>query len=173
MRMPEEILESLFALLPEAKFSNNATATINFGWGSQKDLNKYLKLKGSKRKYPLIWLVNSTETENVMAKTIDKKCRLLIAINSEKMANINPTIWDSDFKITLNPIKDNVLIALDNSGATQITNVNNIGIERVPNYPYEGSEETQAIDIWNVIVLDVDVRFNDFSTCFNTIQFNN
>lgn len=170
MQSPEKILTDLFDLLPEATFANGNTAKIEFGWGSQQDLNKYIKLKGNKRKYPLIWLVNGKETENRLGLTIERRCRLIIAINSTKMENLNPTIWASDFDVTLNPIKENVLTALTCSGRTNL-NQTTIDIERLPNYSEEGTNKTKTIDIWNAIVIDCDVTFNNNTNCFNTIKF--
>lgn len=170
MQSPEKILTELFDLLPDATFSNGNTAKIDFSWGSQQDLNKYIKLKGSKRKYPLIWLVNTKWTENRLGETMKSRIRLILAINSTKMENINPTIWDSDFEITLNPIKENVLTALTKSGRT-ILNQTTIDIERLPNYSEEGTNNTKTIDVWNAIVIDCDVEISHNSTCFNQINF--
>lgn len=170
MRSPEEILNDLFDLLPDANFSNGGTSKIAFSWGSQQDLNKYIKLKGSKQKYPLIWLVNTKWNENRLGLTETSRVRLIIAINSEKMANLNPTIWASDFEITLNPIKDNVLAALTKSGRTNL-NQTTIDVERLPNYSDEGTNKTKTIDIWNAIVIDCDVTINHNTNCFNKINF--
>ena len=170
MQSPEKILTELFGLLPDATFGNGNTAKIDFSWGSQQDLNKYIKLKGNKRKYPLIWLVNTKWQENRLGKTMKSRIRLILAINSTKMENINPTIWDTDFEETLNPIKENVLTALTKSGRT-ILNQTTIDIERLPNYSEEGTNKTKTIDIWNAIVIDCDVEINHNSTCFNQINF--
>lgn len=170
MQSPEKILTELFDLLPDATFSNGNTAKIDFSWGSQQDLNKYIKLKGNKRKYPLIWLVNTKWQENRLGQTMKSRIRLILAINSTKMENINPTIWDTDFEETLNPIKENVLTALTKSGRT-ILNQTTIDIERLPNYSDEGTNKTKTIDIWNAIVIDCDVEINHNSTCFNQINF--
>ena len=70
MQSPEKILTELFDLLPDATFGNGNTAKIDFSWGSQQDLNKYIKLKGNKRKYPLIWLVNTKWQENRLGQTM-------------------------------------------------------------------------------------------------------
>jgi hypothetical protein len=146
MQSPEKVLTELFDLLPDAIFSNGSTAKIDFSWGSQQDLNKYIKLKGSKRKYPLIWLVNTKWNENRLGQTMKSRVRLILAINSTKLENINPTIWDSDFEITLNPIKENVLTALTKSGRT-ILDQTTIDIERLPNYSDEGTNKTKTIEI--------------------------
>jgi len=170
MQSPEKILTELFDLLPDAIFSNGSTAKIDFSWGSQQDLNKYIKVKGSKRKYPLIWLVNTKWNENRLGQTMKSRVRLILAINSTKLENINPTIWDSDFEITLNPIKENVLTALTKSGRTNL-NQTTIDIERLPNYSDEGTNKTKTIEIWNAIVIDCDVEINHNSICFNKINF--
>lgn len=170
MQSPENILANLFDLLPLANFSNSKTAKVGFGWGSQHDLNKYIKVLGSKQKYPLIWLVSSEWIENPLAKTIKgNRKRFVIAINSTKLENLNPSIWNTDFEVTLNPIKDNVLLALANSGRS-ILRKDNISIERVPNYS-DGQDATETIDIWNAIVIDCDIELNHNSTCFNNIKF--
>jgi hypothetical protein len=169
----EDILTELFALLPLATFANAKTAPITFSWGNDKDLAKYLKLRLSKVNYPLIWLVTGDEIENRMANVILRKCRLIIAINSIRETEINPSIWETDFRLTLNPLKENVLIALQNSGKTRIVNPDKVTVRREPNYCDEGTNKAKTIDIWNAIVLDLEVEFNSRTNCFQEIQFIN
>lgn len=172
MQAPEEILKDLFDLLPDAVFKNTKTARIGFGWGSQDDLNKYIKVLGNKQKYPLIWLVNTKWTENRLAQTIKgNNVRLIIAVNSNKLEALNPTIWDDDFKIVLDPIKENILLALATSGRTILQN-DNIDIQRVPNYSHNENNKTKTIDIWNALVIDCTIELNHNSKCFTTIKFN-
>lgn len=167
----EKILTDLVGLLPEANFSNGSTAVVQFGWGSQLDLNKHLLAKGKLRKYPLIWLENGKQTENRKTSEIQRRCRFIIAMNSEKLTNLNPLIWETDFEVTLEPIKENLLTALTNSGKTLLDEAN-IEVQRYPNFSNEGTNKTKAIDVWNAIAIDCDVNFIQ-NSCFQTLFFNN
>ena len=174
----EKILTDIVALLPEANFSNGNTAVIQFGWGSQLDLNKHLLAKGKLRKYPLIWLVQNKETEDVRKRRITKRLKIIIAINSEKLTNLNPLIWETDFEITLNPIANNFIKAINNNGKSKLTD-GIVSREKLPNYSEKinsasnvDANKTKAIDVWNAILLECEVEFND-NTCFQNIIFNN
>lgn len=174
MIVVEDIITDLVALLPIATFPNAVTKTISFSWGNEYDLNKYLKANIKQGNYPLIWLVTGNENDDRMANVITRKCRFVIAINSVRLSELNPLIWNTDYRITLNPVKDNLLTALDNSGITRIVNANTVTVRREPNYTSEKSaNKTATIDLWNAIVIDLEVEFNARSTCFNTLQFNN
>lgn len=171
MIIVEDILDKVFVQLPPYIDSNSKSFPIRFEWGDQPDLLLYLKTI-SGNKYPLIWLVSNDEKVSRYAHTLTKQCRLILAKDSKHVTNRNPTVWKTEFKDCLNPLLENVLIALEKSGVTMI--LNEYTTRREANYTEE--DQTKATDFWNVIVLDIELKFTEKSDgteqCINTIKFN-
>lgn len=164
MIVTETLLKSIFNQLPNYIDSNSKDFPIKFEWGDQEDLLLFLKtIKGNK--YPLVWLVNGEQTTNRVQNAVTRKCRFILAKDSKNVTNRNPTVWNTEFTNCLNPLLENVLKALESSGVT--------GIEaefverREANYTEENLQK--ATDFWNVIVLDITIRFKD--GCINLIKF--
>lgn len=171
MIVTETILRDIFTQLPPYIDSNSKSFPIRFEWGDQPDLLLYLKqIAGNK--YPLIWLVNGDQTPDRYAHTLTRKCRLIIAKDSKHVTNRNPKVWDTEFKDCLNPVLENVYKALERSGVTTIVSIENE--RREANYTEE--DRTKATDFWNVIILDITLRFEEKSDgtpqCIKTIKFN-
>lgn len=163
MIVVEEILAELFSQLPKYKDSNNKEFEIKYEWGSEKDLTLFLKTI-SGNKYPLIWLVQGRQTDNDFTHSTERNLRLILAKNSEQKTNRNPTVFKNDFKNCLNPLLVNVLKCLKSSGVTSIINNGQMDVDRRANYTEESNEsKTFAIDYWNAIILDINVRFEEKS----------
>jgi len=170
MIVSETILRDIFSQLPSYIDSNSKLFPIRYEWGDQPDLLLFLKtIKDNK--YPLVWLVNGDETVDRVRHTLTRRCRLILAKDSQHVTNRNPTVWDTEFVNCLNPLLENVLKALDRSGVTTILSIENQ--RREANYTEE--DLTKATDFWNVIVLDINVLFKEKSDgtaqCINTIKF--
>lgn len=152
MKVSETILREIFNQLPPYIDSNSKSFPIRFEWGDQADLLLFLK-SISGNKYPLIWLVSGEQTVDRYQHSISRNCRFIIADNAKNQTNRNPTVWDNEFVKVLNPLLENVLIALERSG---VSSINGTHIERrEANYTEE--DLTKAIDFWNVIVLDINL----------------
>ena len=159
----EEILAQIFTQIPKYKDKNNNEFSIKYEWGSEKDLTLFLKTI-SGNKYPLVWLVQGKQTDNIREHNSERRLRLIIAKNSDQKENRNPTVFKSDFKYCLNPLYENVLKCLEKSGVSSIINDGDVEVERRANYTEESNEsKTFAIDYWNAIILDIDVRFEEKS----------
>jgi len=170
MIVSETILREIFAQLPPYTDSNDKDFPIRYEWGDQADLILYLKqIAGNK--YPLIWLVNGSQTIDRTAHSLTRKCRLLLAKDSKHVTNRNPTVWDTEFTTCLNPLLDNVLKALERSGVTTI--IGTFDENRSANYTEE--DLLKATDFWNVIVLDITIKFDEKAdgtpNCIKTIKF--
>ncbi|WP_295677336.1 hypothetical protein [uncultured Empedobacter sp.] len=170
MIVSETILKEIFSQLPSYVDGNSKSFPIKYEWGDQSDLILFLK-QISGNKYPLVWLVNGDETPNIVTHKLTRRCRLILAKDSNHVTNRNPTVWNTEFEICLNPLLDNVLKALERSGVTKILSIENQ--RREANYTEEDS--TKATDFWNVIVLDINIEFSEKSdgtpNCINTIKF--
>lgn len=171
MIVSEKILKNIFLQLPPYVDSNQKSFSIRFEWGDQADLILYLKqIAGNK--YPLIWLVNGDQQPDRYAHTLTRKCRLILAKDSKHVTNRNPLVWDTEFENCLNPLLKNIYKALERSGVTTILSIENE--RREANYTEENL--LKATDFWNVIVLDITLKFTEKSDgtaqCISTIKFN-
>ena len=164
----EETLGRFVDLFPPLTDANTNDFKIHYNWGTQEVLNKYLKMYKD-AVYPLVWLINSTNTENEQTKRINRSARIVIATKSNAVNEFNPYQYQNDFLNILNPVKKNLLKAIRASGISQLTN-ENYKYSFIPNYSYEDSEGT-LIDVWNAIVIDLEVEFRTDYTCINAIKF--
>jgi len=170
MIVTETILREIFSQLPPYIDGNNKSFPIKYEWGDQADLILFLKqIAGNK--YPLVWLVNGDQSPDRYAHTLTRKCRLILAKDSKHVTNRNPTVWDTEFSNCLNPLLENVYKALERSGVTMIVSTENE--RREANYTEE--DLLKATDFWNVIILDITLKFTEKSDgtpqCINTIKF--
>lgn len=169
MIVEETILREIFEQLPAYVADTTKpeiVKPIRYEWGSQPDLIKWLKtIEGNK--YPLVWLEGSKSKYDRSKHNSEKRCRLILANLSEKQNNRNPSIWDDDFVKCLNPLLDNVLQALERSNVTTI--LNTYEVFRDANYTEE--DLNKGTDFWNVIILDIELRFeekaNEEPMCIN------
>jgi hypothetical protein len=90
---------------------------------------------------------------------------LILAKDSQHVTNRNPKVWETEFVDCLNPLLENIYKALESSGATTILSIDNE--RREANYTEE--DLLKATDFWNVIILDITLRFTD--NCINKIKF--
>jgi len=164
----EETLGRLVDLLPPLIDANDNEFKVHYNWGSQEVLNKYLKMYKD-AVYPLVWLINSNNTENEQTKRINKNARIVIATKSFAVNEFNPYQYQNDFLKVLNPVKINLIKAIRSSGITQLNN-EDYNHSFVPNYSFEDNDGT-LIDVWNAIVLDLDIEFRTDYTCINAIKF--
>lgn len=163
----EERLGELFDLLPVVTDANDNEFKPTFMWGTQDVLNKYLTLPMEQSKYPLIWLVNGEDNYDSMKPNIRRETRLVIAMRSDKVDEFNPFIYETDYKMILNPVLDNVLTALQNSTISFFYD-REFTVQRLPNYSVNNNGNGM-IDIWNAIVLDCSIDINN--QCLLPIKF--
>lgn len=175
MIVTEKILAEIFAQLPTVTDSNNEVFSVKFSWGGEKDLNPYLKsLAGAK--YPLIWLVEGDDLIEHGAHAATRKAKLFIAKKSENRDALNPTVYNGDFAETLNPILENMVKAIEKSGATKIVGTK-YRVSRRANYTEVDNKNTEspAIDCWNVILWEGEIEFLEKADgtplCINQIRF--
>lgn len=170
MIVTETLLKEIFSQLPPYKDSNDKEFPIRFEWGNQNHLILFLtKISGNK--YPLIWLVEGSQDVDRTAHSTTRNCRLIIAKDCKNKTDRNPTVWNNEFIAALNPLLENVLKALERSGVTSIIGTHTE--DRRANYTEEDLAKT--VDFWNVIVLDINIKFKEKSDgtpqCINTIKF--
>lgn len=167
----ETELERLIDVLPQITDANSNTFSINFDYGSPEVLAKYLSLKG-KLSFPLIWSEIQEDTNNLREPSVTRNnARIIIMNETQAPDEFNPYQYKYDFDLILQPIADNLLIALENSGISRI-NTQNIRTQRIPNYSMREIEKS-LVYICNAIVITADITFTGLTSCLNQIQFNN
>jgi len=170
MIVSETILREIFSQLPPYTDGNDKDFPIRYEWGDQADLILFLKTIAG-NKYPLVWLVNGSQTVDRTAHSLTRKMRLILAKDSKHVENRNPKVWDTEFVNCLNPLLSNVLKALERSGVTTI--IGTFDETRSANYTEE--DLLKATDFWNVIVLDITIKFEEKADgtpqCIKTIKF--
>lgn len=168
----EEQLERYVDVLPKHK--NVATGSelpIRFNWGTQEKLNQFMLMPESVSKYPLIWLVEQRDEENSETENISRKgAKIIIATQSLGANRFNPEIYKTDYKDILNPIKNNLIKALESGGISILGP--KYKVFRVKDYSWrENGDKPATTDIWNVIIIEADITFLNTERCINTIKF--
>lgn len=159
----EERLGEIVDQLPEMDLFGNSYP-VRYNWGTQDVLNKFL-INNSKV-YPLVWLIPPSVDESEDTATISSNCRIVIATLSDKKERFNPFIYKTDYDNLLNPIKNNLIKALAKSS---ISEINHRRVKREPNYSVSKNNKGATIAVWNAILIDIKIVFND--NCLKKIIF--
>ena len=155
----EEKLRELIALMPA--WEN--THPIRYDWGTTDVLNKFLILKESVSKYPLIWLVTSKDTDDLLRNRVTRKARFVIATRSNNSDGFNLEQYKTDYQKILIPVYNNFINLLNQSGVSKIID-SSIEKELMPNYSVN-SNGKGLIAVWNALVLDLEIELTD--NCIN------
>lgn len=148
----EEKIRELVSLMPE--WEN--THPIRYDWGTIDVLNKFLILKESVSKYPLIWLVTSKDTDDLLRNRVTRNARFVIATRSNDTDGFNAQQYQTDYLKVLIPVYNDFITLLNSSGISKIVN-SSIDKELKPNYSVNDNGKG-LITIWNAIVLDLEVE---------------
>jgi len=157
----EEKLGEILDLLPGIIDANGNTFKPFFNWGTQDILNKYLTLPKNQDTYPLIWLVPASDEAKTNNTSVVRDVELILAMHSDKQDYFNPEIYQTDYKVVLNPLLENVIKALEKSGVSEVQDLK-YKYDKHPNYSVTiQGEKTKTVDVWNVIVLKCKLRLKD------------
>src|SRR3972149_3512311 len=148
----EEKIRELVALMPA--WEN--THPIRYDWGTIDVLNKFLILKESVSKYPLIWLVTSKDTDDLLRNRVTRNARFVIATRSNDVDAFNSKQYQTDYINILIPVYNNFIKLLNSSGISKIVG-STIDKELKPNYSVNDNGKG-LVTIWNAIVLDLEVE---------------
>lgn len=155
----EEKLRELVELMPRW----NDTHTVRYDWGTIDVLNKFLILKENVSKYPLIWLVTSKDTDDLLRNRVTRNARLVIATRSNDVDGFNKKQYQTDYTKILIPVYNDFITLLNSSGVSKIVN-SKVDKELKPNYSINDNGKG-LVTIWNAIVLDLEIEFTD--NCIN------
>lgn len=168
----EETLGKLVKMIPNI-IVNEIEYSVQYNWGTQEVLNKYLiKFASSNRNgiYPLIWLIVGKDNNDISAKTINRNARIVIATRSLNKDEFNEFQFQTYYKEILYPIQQNLIKVLQRSGISEIKEDSYVS-EFVPNYSFEDNKGT-LIDTWNAIVLNIDITFQtDYQCRLKQVKF--
>jgi len=151
----EEKLRELVALMPKW----NGTHDVRYDWGTIDVLNKFLVLKESKSKYPLIWLVTSKDTDDLLRNRVTRQARFVIATRSNDVDSFNAKQYQTDYKEILIPVYNDFITVLNSSGISKIVG-STIDKELKPNYSVNDNGKG-LVTIWNALVLDIEVELTN------------
>lgn len=163
----EEKIRDLVKLMP-AFVDGNGNYPIRYDWGTIDVLNKFLLLKENISKYPLIWLVTGTRTQDRIRNTVSSKARFIIATRSNKSDEFNEFQYQTDYVKVLIPVYENFIKVLDRSAVSTIIGDTN-DAEIVPNFSFTNNNKG-LITIWNAIYIDIEVKIEG-NKCLNTVKF--
>lgn len=166
----EEQLGRLVEVLPSITDANDNVFPINYNWGTEEILNQYLKLNG-KLSFPLIWLETGEDTNDLREQSVKRQANIIILNESQAPQEFNPYQYQYDFSLVLQPIADNLIKALEQSGISRFDD-RNIKTKRVTKYSMRENDKS-LIFICNAIVINAEITFSNVSSCLQTIQFNN
>lgn len=157
----EETLGKLVNLLPTVDINGN-NFTVKYNWGTEEVLNKYL-ITNKENSYPLIWLINGIDKNDIKNYKISRNARIVIATRSMNKEEFNEFQFQTYYKEILYPIQMNVIKVLESSGISEIID-DNYSSKFVPNYSFQ-DEKGSLVDIWNAIVLDVNISISTIYPC--------
>ena len=158
----EEKLRELIALMP-SNINANGEFPIRYDWGTIDVLNKFLILKENISKYPLIWLVTSKDTDDLLRNRVTRNARLVIATRSNDVDGFNKKQYQTDYTNILIPVYNDFITLLNSSGISKIVN-SKVEKELKPNYSINDNGKG-LVTIWNAIVLDLEIELTD--NCIN------
>ena len=165
----ENELARLVEVLPPIVDANSNSFAINYNWGTAEVLAEYLTLNG-KLSFPLIWLEVGEDTNDLREPSVKRNANIIILSETQAPSEFNPYQYQYDFNVVLQPIADNLIIALENSGISRI-DTTNIKTKRITKYAMREVDKS-LVFICNAIVINADITFSGLSSCLNQIQFN-
>lgn len=171
MLIVEHILRDIIAQMPTINV-NGLDSNVKFHWGSERELNAYLKLN-KENSYPLIWLTPSPEThQEANDRRVERNCTFIIAQREETKDLFNDERYIYNFDLVLNPITYWLQQGLTNSGATRLITPR-FEVYKLPNYSQSETSKTKngTIELWDAVRVRCNVEFNNF--CINTISWLN
>jgi len=121
MMVFEDELARLIEVLPPVLDAKTNVFPVNFGWGTEEVLASYLSMKG-KLSFPLVWLVEGEDVNDLREPSVRRSARIVILNESQAPNEFNPYQHQYDYDNILQPILDNLLLALEQSGISRYDN---------------------------------------------------
>lgn len=164
----EDQLHRIVEILPPVVDAKNNPYRPQFNWGTEEVLANYLALKG-KLSFPLIWLVEGEDINDLREPSVKRRAKIVILNESQAPNEFNPYQHQYDYDRILQPIANNLLKALDESGISRWDN-QTFKTRRVKKYSLR-EDKKNLLFICNAIVLEAEITFSGVSSCLRTINF--
>jgi hypothetical protein len=154
----EEKMRELILLLPQ-NVNTNGSFPIKYDWGTIDILNKFLSLKTNASKYPLIWLVISSDTDDLLRPRVTRKARFVIATRSAEVDEFNNYQYRTDYAFVLIPVYNDFITLLKRSGISKIIG-DTVVKELKPNFSFLDNDKG-LITTWNALVIDLEIELTN------------
>ena len=119
----------------------------------------------------MVWTVYKKDNHDLREPSVTlKNAKIIILHESQSPEQFNDYQHNYDYKLILQPILNNLLQALEQSGISRYDS-SDFNTERVPNYSMRKVDES-LVYVCNAIVFESDIVFSGLSSCIQTIQFN-
>lgn len=171
MIIAERRLDEVFTTLPDIPGKgSDPSVTPKFDFGSHEDLMRFLndKAKSGNYPYPLIWL--ETPQKSKGGDTVRTfQCTLILATLTKASFTSRQRL-EKTIEFILEPLFENIIIGLEQSGITRILDRHDYETEIFYNYGDNNNTETQGSDIWDAIRFSCNIEIN--GKCIRTINYN-
>lgn len=163
MIVPQKYIRTIVHDMPSVYLDNY----IQFGYGDEFELNRWLELKKDKS-YPLVWLLPSEDMHENYGRELRKRCEFIIATRETRQDLFNSDREDLSFDKILYPVTENLIQGLKGSKISRVIGKN----WKTKEYPnYSQSNKSKTIDLWDAIRLDIEVVFHNCVECFKPIDY--
>ena len=166
MMVFEDEVAKRVALIPPIT-QGDLSQPINFDWGTEEVLMKYLALK-KKKSFPLIWLVEDEDSHEIYTPSVSRRATFVILYESQSPDQFNPYQHEFAYNNILQPVCDNFLKVLQ---LTSLFNRSDVVTQRIKNYSMRDASKT-LVYICNAIVFKANIKFQGGICLPKTIDFN-
>ena len=162
----EQIISGMTLIYNEYKSDNTikgeVTKDVQFSFGDQKELNKWIAGRGSLSKYPLVWYVLVKKNRPVNTDYVEVSSRIIL-FTSTKQEYYNQTRSLINYDQILNPLADKIIQAIEESSKIEFSSLS-AQDEDLPCFGLESQEfsasntQSATIDYLDAKILHVDLR---------------
>jgi hypothetical protein len=114
-------------------------------------------------------LENGVDTHDLNEVSVMRNARINIISIAQVPAEFNPYQYQYDFKEVLQPITNNLISAIRQSGISFVDK-SRIKTSRVTKFSLQEVDKTISY-VCNAIILECEIKFTNTTNCFNVINF--
>jgi len=166
----EDKLTEMFDTLPLMTNGIGGGATYKpiFGYGDEKELNAFLKMKEKgESPYPLIWLLYPYKENQTKNHVEVSNIQFILAVKSN-MPMQNFERMQVTFKAILIPLYNNISYLFKTANIVNVSG--DYDVIKYPNYSYDAKgAETFGNLVWDAMKIEFDIKIKN--TCFKAQIF--
>jgi len=161
----EERLQEIIDCFPEVlSLSGRSSHKVIFGYGDEKELNAFLKVRKLEKVYPLIWLLYPYSEKHTNTNVEISKAVFILATSTNATSE-NKERLDKNFGKILLPLFFTLRKAFRQ--ANIINTDSEYNVVKHPNYSNDG-EEHDGTFIWDALRVETD--FTIIDTCLKDLK---